>query len=181
MRVIVEPPAGFCPGRLFLLFSRGQVATMLIPCVLSTGSCHARHCSLLIVAQHRPTNCSVPMATHATTLAPSTPPRALPASITTNDRLRLFPRPLLRPGGGRLPLGGLRTGQPGRHEPLRLCGWQPRNLYRSLRADVCTGPRWSGPGKPVAAHSPQLCASLRPAEFLRLTEPVGLWLGRSEE
>src|SRR5579883_924489 len=52
MRVIVEPPAGFCPGRLFLLFSRGQVVTMLIPCVLSTGSCHARHCSLLIVAQH---------------------------------------------------------------------------------------------------------------------------------
>src|SRR5579883_600027 len=51
MRVIVEPPAGFCPGRLFLLFSRGQVVTMLIPCVLSTGSCHARHCSLLIVAQ----------------------------------------------------------------------------------------------------------------------------------
>lgn len=35
----------------FLLFSRGQAVMMLTPCVLSTGSCHARHGSLLIVAQ----------------------------------------------------------------------------------------------------------------------------------
>jgi hypothetical protein len=51
MRVMVEPPSGLCLGRLFLFFSREQAEKMLTPCVLSTGSCHAHHCSLLIVAQ----------------------------------------------------------------------------------------------------------------------------------
>lgn len=51
MRVMVEPPTGFCPGRLFLLVGREQAQTIPTPCVFSTGSCHARHCSLLIVAQ----------------------------------------------------------------------------------------------------------------------------------